>query len=74
VYPNGLSGPFPVDVQTTIIRSIAGLQNAVIMKPGYDVEYDYVDPTSLRSTLETKKARCYLLLCGFRKCFICILF
>mmetsp|Transcript_21715 Transcript_21715/g.36533 ORF Transcript_21715/g.36533 Transcript_21715/m.36533 type:complete len:652 (+) Transcript_21715:153-2108(+) len=54
VYPAGLSGPYPVDVQMQILRSVKGLENVEISKPAYDIEYDYVDPRSVRRTLETK--------------------
>lgn len=51
VYPNGLSTSLPGDVQTAMIRSIAGLERATITTPGYAVEYDYLDPRSLDATL-----------------------
>ncbi len=54
VYPNGLSTSLPLDVQIAMIRSIPGLENAEIMRPGYAIEYDYVDPLQLNSSLETK--------------------
>lgn len=54
VYPNGISTSLPADVQLTYVRSIAGLERAVITQPGYAIEYDYVDPRALRPTLELK--------------------
>ncbi len=54
VYPNGLSTSLPLDVQLAMVRSIPGLAQAVIMRPGYAIEYDYVDPTQLLPSLETK--------------------
>lgn len=55
IYPNGISTSLPIHVQEEFLRTIAGLENAVIMKPGYAIEYDYVNPTDLHPTLETKK-------------------
>lgn len=54
VYPNGISGPYPQEVQQEIINSCIGLESAQIASPGYDVEYDYCDPRSLKHTLESK--------------------
>jgi len=56
VYPNGISTSLPEDVQERYVRSIAGLEHARIEQPGYAIEYDYVDPRSLRSTLELRAA------------------
>ena len=53
-YVNGISTSLPYEVQYAFIRSIAGLENAEIMRPGYAVEYDYCPPTQLKATLETK--------------------
>ena len=57
VYPNGISTSLPVDVQLEIISKINGLEKARIIRPGYAIEYDYVDPRELNFTLETKKIR-----------------
>ncbi|MBI2987574.1 MAG: tRNA uridine-5-carboxymethylaminomethyl(34) synthesis enzyme MnmG [Deltaproteobacteria bacterium] len=54
VYPNGLSTSLPLDVQIEMVRSIEGLERAEIMRPGYAIEYDYVEPTQLHPSLETK--------------------
>jgi len=54
VYPNGISTSLPVEVQDAYVRSIYGLEDAVILQPGYAIEYDYVDPRALRRTLEVK--------------------
>jgi tRNA uridine 5-carboxymethylaminomethyl modification enzyme len=54
VYPNGISTSLPFDVQYDMIRSIAGLENAHIIRPGYAIEYDYFDPRELRSNFETR--------------------
>jgi len=53
-YPNGISTSLPFDVQWNLVRSIPGLENAHILRPGYAIEYDYFDPRALRSSLETK--------------------
>ena len=56
-YPNGISTSLPVDVQMAMIKTIPGLENAEILRPGYAIEYDYVDPTELTHILETKKIK-----------------
>jgi tRNA uridine 5-carboxymethylaminomethyl modification enzyme len=54
VYPNGISTSLPFDVQLELVRSIKGLANAHITRPGYAIEYDYFDPRGLKASLETK--------------------
>ena len=53
-YPNGISTSLPFDVQLALVRSIKGLENAHILRPGYAIEYDYYDPRGLKPSLETK--------------------
>ena len=55
VYPNGISTSLPIDVQYALVRSIEGLEEAEILRPGYAIEYDFVDPTDLYPTLESKR-------------------
>ncbi len=63
VYPNGISTSLPEEVQDALIRTIPGLAKVRIIRPGYAIEYDYVDPRELKSTLETKRI-CGLYLAG----------
>ncbi|MCC3720298.1 tRNA uridine-5-carboxymethylaminomethyl(34) synthesis enzyme MnmG [Rouxiella badensis] len=54
IYPNGISTSLPFDVQMQIVRSMQGMENAVIVRPGYAIEYDFFDPRDLKPTLESK--------------------
>lgn len=54
IYPNGISTSLPFDIQLALVRSVRGLENAHILRPGYAIEYDYYDPRGLKSSLETK--------------------
>ena len=53
-YPNGISTSLPFDIQLSLVRSIAGLENAHILRPGYAIEYDFFDPRELKRSFETK--------------------
>ncbi len=55
VYPNGISTSLPFDIQYQLVRSMKGLENAHILRPGYAIEYDYFDPRSLKSSFETRQ-------------------
>jgi tRNA uridine 5-carboxymethylaminomethyl modification enzyme len=54
IYPNGISTSLPFDVQLALVRSMRGMENAHILRPGYAIEYDYFDPRNLKASLETK--------------------
>lgn len=57
IYPNGISTSLPFDIQLRLVRSIPGLEQAHILRPGYAIEYDYYDPRNLKSSLETKSVQ-----------------
>jgi tRNA uridine 5-carboxymethylaminomethyl modification enzyme len=54
IYPNGVSTSLPFDIQLALVRSIRGLENCHILRPGYAIEYDFYDPRGLKDTLESK--------------------
>jgi tRNA uridine 5-carboxymethylaminomethyl modification enzyme len=54
-YPNGLATSLPLDIQVKMLRSISGLEDVEVMRPGYAIEYDYINPIQLKPTLETKQ-------------------
>ena len=57
IYPNGISTSLPFDIQYALVRSIKGMENAHILRPGYAIEYDYYDPRGLKDSLETKEVQ-----------------
>jgi tRNA uridine 5-carboxymethylaminomethyl modification enzyme len=57
IYPNGISTSLPFDIQLALVRSVKGLENAHILRPGYAIEYDYYDPRALKNSLETKSVQ-----------------
>ena len=61
VYPNGISTSLPEEIQAEFIKTIRGLEGAKIIRPGYAIEYDYIDPRELYSSLETRKLSCLYL-------------
>ncbi len=57
IYPNGISTSLPFDIQLALVRSVRGLENCHILRPGYAIEYDYFDPRGLKNSFETKEIR-----------------
>src|SRR5690606_16647188 len=54
IYPNGISTSLPFDIQLALVRTLPGLENAHILRPGYAIEYDYFDPRGLKANFETR--------------------